>query len=167
VTLSAIARKAKIPLAQLREHVEDRFDILAAWGRIIDRQVLEDAGESDPGTPVRDRLFDLLMARFDALNEHRDAARAVLKSMKCDPKQAVICLPHLCRSMAWMLDAAGEETAGIKGVLKVAGLTALYLKTLRVWAEDESADLAKTMAALDASLSHTEIWAERCGMNAA
>jgi AcrR family transcriptional regulator len=160
VTLSGIARKAKIPLATLHQHFADRFDVITAWGRIIDRRVL--AGAGDSGSP-RDRLFDLLMARLDVLNETRGGAISILESFRCDPKQSLVLLPHLCRSMGWMLDAAGIETGGVKGTLKVAALTAIYLKTLYVWRGDESADMAKTMAALDRALGHAEQWAGKTG----
>ena len=163
VTLRDIARKIKIPLHELHDHFEDRYDIIAAWGRIIDKKVLAAAGTADAGTSPRDRLFDLLMERLDALNEHRDGARAILSSFKCDPKQAVIGLPHLCRSMSWMMDAAGMDTGGMKGVAKIAGLTAIYLKALWVWRDDDSPDMAKTMAALDQSLGHAEQWVEKVG----
>lgn len=161
VTLRDIARKAKIPLATLHEHFADRFDIIAAWGRIIDRKVL--AGAEDSGSP-RDRLFDLLMARLDVLNETRGGAISILESFRCDPKQSLVLLPHLCRSMGWMLDAAGIETGGVKGTLKVAALTAIYLKVLYVWRGDDSADMAKTMAALDRALGHAEQWAEKISL---
>lgn len=164
VTMQAIARRARIPLAELHDHFTDRYDIIAAWGRIIDRKVLENTDTDGTDGAPRDRLFDLLMERLDVLNEQRDGAKAILSSFKCDPKQALICLPHLCRSMGWMLDAAGIETGGVKGVAKIVGLTAIYLKTLWVWRDDDSPDMAKTMAALDKSLGRAENWAENFGL---
>ncbi|MCB1556178.1 MAG: TetR/AcrR family transcriptional regulator [Alphaproteobacteria bacterium] len=162
VTLHAIAAQAKLSLAVLREHFDDKTDILAAYGRGVDRRVLEQtASAGDDTSPPRDRLFDVLMERFEILNEDRNAVCAILRSFRCDPKQAVIGLPHLGRSMVWMLEAAQIETGGIKGALRVAGLTGLYLKTLWVWARDDSADLAATMAALDKNLSRAERWAAR------
>jgi len=68
--------------------------------------------------------------------------------------------------MGWMADAAGVETGGIKGVAKIAGLTALYLKALWVWRDDDSTDMAKTMASLDQSLGRAERWAENLGFRA-
>lgn len=163
VTLQAIARRAKVPLHELHDHFADRYDIIAAWSRIIDHRVLQSISATDQGTTPRDQLFDLLMERLDILNEQRDGATAVLSSFKCDPKQAAICLPCLCRSMGWMLDAAGIETGGLKGVAKIAGLTAIYLRTLWVWRDDDSPDMAKTMAALDQALGHAEGWTDRFG----
>ncbi len=160
VTLHNIAEEIKAPLHELHEYFEDRFDVLTAYSRMIDRKVLENAGTptGTPGqeTPPRDNLFDVLMERFDILNENREGTIALLRSCRCDPKQAIISLPHLGRSMSWMLDAAGIATTGLSGALKIAGLTGLYLKTLRTWMEDDSPDMAKTMAALDQNLNHAE-----------
>src|SRR5438132_1216339 len=72
VSLAAIAKKTKIPLHTLHDHFDDRFDIIAAWGRLLDQQVLKGASDPDLAAPARDRLFDVLMERFDALNEDRD-----------------------------------------------------------------------------------------------
>lgn len=162
-TLQDIAKQAKIPLHELHDYFDDRLDILTAMGRMIDRKTIENIGKNEADISKRDRLFDILMERFDVLNEHREGITAILRTFKCDPKQAVISLPHLCRSMSWMLDAAGIETSGIKGVAKVAGLSGLYLKTLWVWMNDESEDMAKTMAALDKNLERAERMANSLG----
>lgn len=163
LTLSGIAEGAGLSLSALREHVEDKADVLGLLGRRIDRRALDSAGAADLSVSARDRLFDILMERFDVLNEYRPAIVSILESFKCDPKQAVISCPHLARSMNWMLEAAGEDTQGIRGAMKVAGLTAVYIKTLRVWREDESPDLARTMAALDKDLSRAERLANTLG----
>ncbi|MCB1783956.1 MAG: TetR/AcrR family transcriptional regulator [Alphaproteobacteria bacterium] len=164
LSLRDVAREAGISIAALYGVFEDKDDILVALGREIDRAVLENISDYDETTSVRDRLFDILMDRYDALNDYRGGLCAVLESFKCDPKQAVISFPHLCRSMNWMLEAAGVDTSGIKGAVKVAGLTGLYLKVLRVWKEDDSRDLAKTMAALDKALGRAENFVQSLGL---
>ena len=156
ITLPDIADKAHCTLAELSEFFDDKGDILIAYERGVDKKVLEAFAEPDLSSPERDRLFDILMERFDVLNEHRGAMISVLKFFAFDPKQAVIGLPHLGRSMAWMLEAAGIDSSGAKGALKVAGLTAVYIYALRAWSKDESADLSKTMAALDRGLNRIE-----------
>lgn len=157
VTLRDVAARSGVSLEELREHFEDRADILCALGRMIDKSVLAHVSvDPDEESSVRERLFDLLMDRFEALNAYRVGVKSVLRSFRFDPKQIVISLPHVCRSMSWMLEAAGADTAGISGAAKVAGLTGIYIKVLRVWAEDESPDLPKTMAALDRALGRAE-----------
>lgn len=157
VTLRDVAARSEVSLEDMHTHFEDRGDIICSLGRMIDRRVLAGISADREGEEsVRERLFDLLMDRFDALNDYRDGVHAVLRSFRYDPKQIVISMPHVCRSMGWMLEAAGADTAGLSGAVKVAGLTGIYLKVLRVWAEDESPDLSKTMAALDKALDRAE-----------
>ena len=156
ITMADIADKAHASLAELSEVFDDKTDVLVAYGRQIDKKVLESFAAPDPSMSERDRLFDILMERFDVLNDHRDAVVSILKSFALDPKQAVISLPHLGRSMAWMLEAAGMDTSGIKGAVRVAGLTIVYLNAVRHWMSDDSADLSKTMAALDKGLGRAE-----------
>lgn len=163
VRMQDIAQEAGLSLAELHEHFEDKCDVLCAFGRVVDRKVLESVGEPDESLSPRDRLFDIMMERFDILNDYRDGVIAIICSFKSDPKEAVISAPHLCRSMSWMMEAAGLDTTGIRGALKLAGLSALYLDVLRVWVKDDSPDMAKTMAALDKDLGRAEQCANTFG----
>lgn len=155
VAFEDIAEEAGVELAEAQEYFDDKADILAAYGRKLDRKILDNISE-DETLSCRDKLFDLLMERFDVLNEDREAIVAVLDGFKGDPKEAVLSFPHLGRSMSRMLDAAGIETNGITGAVKVAGLTGLYIYALRTWKEDDSADMAKTMATVDKALDKAE-----------
>jgi hypothetical protein len=73
-----------------------------------------------------------------------------------DPLAACCGLGRLARSMAATLEAAGFSTTGCRGVLRIKGLSAIYLATLRVWLRDDSEDMAKTMAQLDKQLSRVD-----------
>ncbi|QQG37133.1 MAG: TetR family transcriptional regulator [Micavibrio aeruginosavorus] len=156
LTMEKIARQAKISLATLREFFDDRYDILACYARMVDQKVLDAVGETDKDASRRDRLFDILMERFDILNENREALVSVIEDIKCEPHQIVTNLPYLARSMGWMLEAAGIETAGLRGAAHIAALSAVYIATIKTWTNDDSLDLSKTMAALDRNLGHAE-----------
>lgn len=163
-SLREIAEESGLTLAELREYFDDKMDILVGLGRLIDRKTLEAASDPDPESSPRERLFDVLMDRFEVMNEHRDGLLAIIDGLKSEPKQAVISLPFLCQSMNWMLEAAGIEVRGIRGIAQIAGLNALYLNVLRTWAKDESPDLSKTMAVLDKELGRAEKFANMVGM---
>ncbi len=156
LTLADIAAQAGIPLSALHDEVFDKTDILVLYGRRIDRKILEHFEDSQNEASIKDRLFDILMDRFDLLQNDRVALTSILKSLKTDPKQAVISLPHLCRSMTWMLELARVDTSGWKGAARVTGLTGVYLAALWTWMDDDTVDLSKTMKALDLALSRAE-----------
>jgi ubiquinone biosynthesis protein COQ9 len=60
--------------------------------------------------------------------------------------------------MRWMLEAADIPISGVRGAVAVRLATAAYLSAMRVWRSDDSSDLARTMAALDARLRRVERW---------
>jgi hypothetical protein len=60
-----------------------------------------------------------------------------------------------------MLEAAGIPTHRLGGELRVKGLVAVWLWTIRAWRADDSEDLSTTMAALDTALQRAETAAER------
>ncbi len=156
IGMSDIAEEAGMPLVDFQEIFEDKTDILMALGKIIDARVLRNIGEVDEDLSEQDRLFDILMERFDVLSEYHGGVSSVLKSFCFDPAQVVISMPHLARSMALMLEASGVETTGVSGAVRVAGLTGVYIKTLKVWLDDDSEDMAKVMAALDKDLGRAQ-----------
>lgn len=151
-----IADTAEIPLADFYDHFDDKTDIVVAYGRALDREVMQAFPKFHPETSHRERLFDILMERFDKVNEHRAALLSILNSMKFDPKQMIISLPHLGHSMQRMLELADIDTGGARGALRVMGLLGVYVWALRAWVDDETKDLSKTMAALDRALDRAD-----------
>lgn len=162
MTMRDVAAECGGTLADVQAHFLDKFDIAVAFGRHIDTGVLARmVGAESADLSPRDRLFDVLMTRFDVLNTYRSAVLSMIGAMKTDPKQALWSAPYLARSMAWMLEQAGIDTNGLRGCARVAGLTGVYLYVVKVWAEDDSPDMAKTMAALDTALGHAKKWADK------
>ena len=148
LTMGRLAAEAGVPLSLLRDRFPSRLDTLLLHGRVVDRTVL--AGTiAGQGGAARDRLFDVLMRRLDAMQPHRAGILRFLREMPRDPGLAALLAPHLALSMRWMLDAAEiEADAGLRRVLAL-GLVGVWIGAVRAWAEDESDDLGHSMAALD------------------
>jgi hypothetical protein len=118
-------------------------------------------GAADPEEAPRDRLFDVLMRRFDALQARRAGTVAILRALPFDPASVARLLPRLARSLVWMLESAGVSTIGLPGALRVKALGVVYLYALRAWVDDDTPDMARTMAALDRALRNAERLARR------
>jgi len=158
-TRADIAGRADLSLAEMYRLFPSKEAVLDALSRRVDAEVLAE-GRADEGDPPRDRLFDVLMRRFDALAPYKAGLRAIWREEAGSPLSAVEHLPRIRRSMGWMLEIAGLPADGISGLLRTKGLTLVWLSVLRVWLVDDSADLSRTMAALDSRLRQAEdIWA--------
>ena len=156
ISLREIAEASGLPLAEAYRGGASKQAILEAFLRRTDAAVLAEGAVGPEEGSARDRVFDVLMRRFDALQPHRKALASILLAQTRDPATALVNLAALQRSMAWMLEAAGLEAEGLRGLARTRGLTLLYLATLRTWLRDDSLDLAKTMAALDGYLRRLE-----------
>ena len=110
VNVAAAARAGGLSLVEARARFPTRSAILLRFGRLADQTALADVPPGDvPDSSVRDRLFDLLMRRFDVLQEHRAGVRALLRALPTDPATALLLADANRRSMRWMLQAAGLE----------------------------------------------------------
>lgn len=149
VSIADAARSAGVPLDEARARFPGRGAVLLRFGVMADQAALANVSM---GEAPRERLFDMLMLRFDVLQQHRGGVLALLASLRTDPGTGLLLYGATLRSMKWLLDAAVIPATGVVGGLRVHGLLALWLYALRAWENDVSLDLSATMAAVDRGL---------------
>ena len=155
IGLDEIAAEAGMSLADLRECYAGKLGILFGFARRIDLAVLAE-GPADAESEPRDRLFEVMMRRFDALAPYKPAIRRMARSARCDPALAAILRRLAIRAQAWNLAAAGISHGGLSGRVKSGGLALVYGETMRTWLGDDDPDLGRTMATLDRALRRGE-----------
>lgn len=157
LAMADIAAEAGIPLADALRIFPDRNRFLSAFRKRIDADVMAGAAARlDTEETPRDRLFDVLMRRFDAMAPHKRGIGAVLSALPGEPPAALCHGLGLLASMRLSLELAGIPAAGLSGRLKAKGLAAVYANALRAWLRDDTPDMAPTMAALDRGLMQAE-----------
>ncbi|MCB1521706.1 MAG: TetR/AcrR family transcriptional regulator [Hyphomicrobiaceae bacterium] len=152
VSLRDIATRAGFSLVEMRQHVASKGDVLAAIVRGFDDEVLAHAPATEAGEPRRDAVFEVMMARFDAMQPHKAALKSIVATSPPDPTL----MRAMLASQAWMLQAAGIDSGGIGGGVRVLGLATVYASVFRTWLEDDDPGMARTMAALDRRLRRGE-----------
>lgn len=154
ISLADIAAAAGLSLGELYALFSSKTAIVAAFLARIDEQSL--AGRQETGGTIRDRLFDLIMRRFDALAPHKAAVKSIAAAGPGEALSALCLAPRFLNSMRWLAEAGGVRTSGFLGMLRVKSIAAIYLATLRTWLQDDSADHGKAMAFLDRALRRAE-----------
>jgi AcrR family transcriptional regulator len=156
LSLLALAERSRLPLIEVHRQLPDRRAILRALSERVDEAMLEVDRAELEGLPPRDKLFELIMRRLDALAPYREGLARLARDARRDP---CVLLPIGCRldrSLRWMQELAGLRAHGLRPRLQRRALLAVYLQALRTWFVDENADLAKTMAELDTLLRRVE-----------
>lgn len=153
-----ISERSGVSLAACRDEFGSTLAILAAHMRELDRKVLANADAEMTEEPPRERLFDVLMRRIEAMAPYREATRSLMRSASCNPGLAFAINGLAVRSQTWMLTAAGIDAAGPRGMIRAQGLAMLFASVLRTWVDDEEEGLARTLAALDRALARGQRW---------
>ena len=152
ISIADIAGRAEVSLADFRDAFPSKGAILGGFARRIDRAALS-AGGADLDAEKRDRLFDALMRRLDAMAPYREGLREIVAWLRRDPVAALAMNSSLVNSMRFALASAGVDSEGVAGAIKLQGLALAWARIVGVWLDDKTPDLAKTMAELDRALT--------------
>ena len=161
LSFDEIAGAAGYNLAEFRQEFQSKSQILSAFTREIDDAVMAKVGRPEPGTAARDRLFDVLMTRFEVMAPYKPALRRIMSDLRYRPGESLVQVGAVGRSIYWMLAAAGLDADGPRGAVRVPGVMGIYARAFDTWLEDDDPGMARTMAALDSRLRRGESIARR------
>lgn len=153
IAISDVANRAHVTLAEFRDAFPSKGAALAGFSRMIDKKVLEGAGGDLDAESPRDRLFDVLMRRLDAMTPYKEGLRAIGEWARRDPMSALALNGVALNSMRFMMEAAGLDSEGPLGNVKLQGLVLAWTSVLNTWFDDDDPAMDRTMAALDEQLA--------------
>lgn len=156
-SLADIAAACGVSVATLYPVFPSKVAVLRGFVARIDAMVL--AEPTDASGSVRERLFEIFMRRFDALQSYRTAMQALARDLPRDPGASICMAQRAGQSLRAMAEMSGVTTDGPLGMIRVKALVALHLWVMRSWLVDDSADMAKTMKVLDQALGRLEMFA--------
>jgi AcrR family transcriptional regulator len=160
VSLADVATRADVSLSELRAAFPSTGAILGGFVKRIDLAVLKDEGTDLAEQPVRERLFDLLMRRLDAMAPHREAIRRLRRGLRRDVFAAKAWNQLSVTSQQWTLAAAGVTETGAVGAAKAQALACAFSVVVDAWVEDVEPGQDRTMRILDEQLGRLERLAE-------
>lgn len=161
IELVDVAREAGVTLGDMRDLFPSKGAMLDGFTRMIDKAVIAGTTEDLVGEPARERIFDVIMRRLDAMTPYREALRRIAYALRGDLASLSALNRSALNSARYMLGAAGVPTEGPLGFVKLQGLVIAQANVMATWVEDDDPSLAKTMAKLDQELGRGERVMER------
>ncbi|WP_036281446.1 TetR/AcrR family transcriptional regulator [Methylocystis sp. ATCC 49242] len=157
VSLTDIAHEAGLSLADLRDLFPSKGAILGGFSRRIDRKVLDAVADHPSTDAARDRLYDVLRRRLEALEPYRDALASIARWASRDPLMRTALNRETVNSMRFMLEAADIDCDGPVGALKLQGLAFAWDRVLDAWFKGDFTD---GLSALDTEIARGERYVE-------
>lgn len=138
-------------------YAKTKGDFLELFEDHISKQVsLSVLDIFDGSETPRERLFDILIERFDLMNKYKDGLNVIFSNIPTNPKTILKSTPSLRNLMIDLLDWSKMERNALLGEIKIIGMAYIYIKTCKTWLNDETPDLSKTMAELDKNLNFAD-----------
>lgn len=165
LSLAAASSWRDVTLAKLAEAAGRRVsefygaslgEALDCVDEAFDRAIADNLDPLDPDQSVRDRLFELIMRRFEAMEPHRAALLSMEQGTDRDPTLLAAAHQRHVRCARWVLALAGLEADGMTGQARSQGLGVIIGQAKAAWRGDDAGDFAKTMASLDKNLRRAE-----------
>ena len=135
--------------------MNNRIDLILNINDFFDFQLKKNLVNIEKSSQ-RDMLFEIMMARYDILNEYRASVKNIINHFISRPQEVLKLLPKSVESKILIATFANINLNGIQGVIKIKIIFVLYYITLLTWLNDENESLEKTMSVLDKYLNSIE-----------
>ena len=136
-------------------NIKSKFDLLKNVNRYVDSLLISEMKFLESST-TKDMLFEVIMARFDILQQNRQSFIEIYNGFKKKPKEFIKLLPSFLESMIVTAELSKFNVNGIKGSIRLKGLMVVYFTTFFQWLDDKTTSLEKTMTGLDKNLDKAE-----------
>ncbi|MBT3901883.1 MAG: hypothetical protein HOF20_03395 [Pelagibacteraceae bacterium] len=136
-------------------NIKSKIDLLKNINRYVDDALIIKMKKLEISS-TKDMLFEVLMARFDILQQNRKSYLEIYKAFKKSPQYFIKLLPSFLESMIITAELAKYNVNGLKGTIRLKGLMMVYFATFFQWLEDKTTSLERTMTQLDKNLDQAE-----------
>ena len=155
IKLDEIYKKSKINKKYIQKRITSKFDLLKNINRYFDLQLTSTLEIVDQSSH-KDMIFEVMMMRFDILQNYRKSIIRVFDALKRKPQELLLLIPSFIESMVVITRMAKIPISGLKGNLKIKGLLVIYFLSFLVWTKDNCESLEKTMKSLDNYLNNAD-----------
>ena len=156
-SIENLSTKEKIPLNKLKVYFKCKYSIVEKFSRMIDKNIESKLRVNDfKDSSKKDILFELIMMRFDEMEEFKSSLARVLDASKKNPILISIITQNVMNTMDFFLELSNSYNNYAFDALKKYFLFLIYSITFKTWLTDNTEDLSKTMAELDRLLSTAE-----------
>ena len=152
-----LAKNLKVDSKTIKIMFRNKIGFLKAFSLMIDEKVIDKLNfEEFKNNKVKDNLFELIMLRFEELNDYKAGLKNLLNDLKNSPFDFTKVTRNVFDSMELFLDIAKGKENCFFDFIKINIIFIIYSYIFDVWLDDKSEDMNVTMAELDKWLSQAE-----------
>ena len=160
-SIERFAEENNYKTSEVKNFIGNKNDLLIEFSKMIDEKVelninIEEFENSD----VKDNIFELIMMRFDAMTPFKGGLKKIINEIK-SPIILKEISQNILVSMDFYLEFSNAYDDTIFDVIKKKSLFLIYSYCFKVWLNDDSKELSKTMSELDRLLNYAEKFSKK------
>lgn len=161
-SLKNLAKENKSDLESIKIFFKNKSQFLESFSEMIDNKVLANIDKDEFNkNSIKDNLFELIMLRFENLNHFKTGLKILLSDLKKSPVELKKIMRKVLDSMDLFLEIANVKNNYLMDFIKVNIIFIIYSYVFKVWLDDQSSEMSKTMAELDKWLSKAEFYGKK------
>ena len=144
------------------EGLADMTDLACVAVAMVDDQALAEIADdfNDAGdASVQEKLVEGLIHRFESFAPLKPQMQALHLACMRNPVLGMALGHQLLGAIDRLLRLCGDDSSGIKRMLRVKGVCAVVMRVRPTWMADETADLSQTLKQIDSELEKAREWA--------
>lgn len=155
-SIEKFATLNKYKIMEVKNFIDNKNQLLFEFSKMIDDKVEEniDTDEFENST-IKDNIFELIMMRFDVMTPFKGGLKKIINEIK-NPIILKKISHNIMESMDFYLEFSNAYDDSIFDIIKKKSLFLIYSYCFKVWLEDDSEELSKTMSELDRLLNYSE-----------
>ena len=161
-SLKNLAKENKSDLESIKLFFKNKSQFLESFSEMIDNRVLANIDKDEFNkNSIKDNLFELIMLRFENLNHFKTGLKILLSDLKKSPVELKKIMRKVLDSMDLFLEIANVKNNYLMDFIKVNIIFIIYSYVFKVWLDDQSSEMSKTMVELDKWLSKAEFYGKK------
>tara|TARA_E500000178_G_scaffold203749_1_gene201376 strand:+ start:252 stop:830 length:579 start_codon:yes stop_codon:yes gene_type:complete len=160
-SIERFAEENNYKTSEVKNFISNKNDLLIEFSKMIDEKVESNINiEEFENSNVKDNIFELIMMRFDAMTPFKGGLKKIINEIK-SPIILKEISQNILVSMDFYLEFSNAYDDTIFDVIKKKSLFLIYSYCFKVWLNDDSKELSKTMSELDRLLNYAEKFSKK------
>tara|TARA_B100000029_G_C17254696_1_gene844134 strand:+ start:207 stop:779 length:573 start_codon:yes stop_codon:yes gene_type:complete len=157
LTISYMSNALKVSPKKVLSICSSKHDLLDSWSQNVNEEMVKNISTEElKEVPIKERILELMLCRFDVLSKKRKEINILVQLSKSNLKESRNSLKRIHKSMGFICNYADVSTKGSQGVLKVKAITIIWLLAFKEWWKNGMRNEDKLMSQLDKKLLFAE-----------
>ena len=156
-TLKKLSEKKNLNINIINQLLRSKKNLLKEFSKMIDFKVEKEFSFEDlHDSSTKDNLFELIMLRLEYMQPYKAALKSIIFSIKKQPGMLKSVSNNVLDSLDFYLELTKAYDKSFFDLFKKKSILLIYSYIFKIWLDDNTEELSKTMSELDKLLTFSE-----------